>query len=448
MTQASDYSSVWRSDCADTEGSAAAALKDATVCGDWTALLGSASECRRVIRQADDMIPEEVEVSVIIPCLNEEKTLGGCIRQAQEALRAAGLRGEVIVSDNGSSDGSVRIAESLGARVVQQPQRGYGNALRRGFEAARGRFLIMGDADMSYDFGEIPRFVEKLREGHDLVMGSRFKGRILPGAMPWKNQWIGNPILTRLLNLFFGTRISDAHCGLRGLTKDAFERLRLQTPGMEFASEMVVKAGMAKMRITEVPVVLHPDGRERPPHLRPWRDGWRHLKFMLMFSPTFVFFIPGVALMSLGLFFLVSQLFAPAGGPLLVGRVRMDYHWSIAGSLLVLVGYHVVNVHYFAKIYGIAHGLREADRVTNRLFNLLTLERVLVVGLLIALVGLVADVAVIVRWIARNYDFGAYARAYTRLGIFGSTLIAIGVATMFNAFFFSILGDPTKYGRR
>ena len=207
---------------------------------------------------------DAVEVSVVLPCLNEEKTLAACIRQAQEAIKAAGLRGEVVVSDNGSTDRSVEIAESLGARVVHQSKKGYGNALMKGFEEARGKYLIMGDADMSYDFGELPRFIAKLREGYDLVMGSRFKGEILPGAMPWKNKWIGNPVLTGVLNLFFGTRVSDAHCGLRALAKDAFQRMRLHTPGMEFASEMVVKAGMARMRIAEVPITHIPTAATAP----------------------------------------------------------------------------------------------------------------------------------------------------------------------------------------
>jgi len=388
-----------------------------------------------------------IEVSVVMPCLNEEKTLAACIRQAQEAIKAAGLRGEVVVSDNGSTDRSVEIAESLGARVVRQSKKGYGNALMKGFEEARGKYLIMGDADMSYDFGELPRFIAKLREGYDLVMGSRFKGKILPGAMPWKNKWIGNPVLTGVLNLFFGTRVSDAHCGLRALAKDAFQRMRLHTPGMEFASEMVVKAGMARMRIAEVPITLHPDGRDRAPHLRPWHDGWRHLKFMLMFSPTFVFLLPGALFMGVGLLLVVSQLFAPADGPLHAGPIRMDYHWSIAGSLLLLLGYHVINVHYFAKIYAVTHGLREPEPMLDRMMHSLTLEKALLAGLLTMLVGLAADGVVLWCWIQQGYDFGVYFRAYTRLGIFGSTLIALGAATIFNAFFFSILGDPTKYGR-
>ncbi len=389
---------------------------------------------------------ESIEVSVVMPCLNEEKTIAACVRQAQETLRKAGLRGEVIVADNGSTDGSVKIAESLGARVVHQTKRGYGNALIKGFEEARGKYLIMGDADMSYDFGEVGRFVEKLREGNDLVMGSRFKGKILPGAMPWKNKWIGNPALTTILNILFGTRVSDAHCGLRALTKDAFQRMNLRTPGMEFASEMVAKAGMCGMRIGEVPITLHPDGRGRPPHLRPWRDGWRHLKFMLMFSPTFVFLFPGLLFMGAGAILVVSQLFAPADNALLIGPVHMDYHWALGGSMLMLVGYHLITVHFFAKIYAVTHGLRPPDPNLNRLLNLLTLERVLIIGLLIAVVGTAADVAVVGCWIRQDYDFGAQFRAYTRLAIFGTTLVAIGAATMFNAFFYSILGDPAKYG--
>src|SRR4051812_13948687 len=246
--------------------------------------------------QADD-----VEVSVIMPCLNEARTVGRCVDKAIRAMEELGVLGEVIVADNGSSDGSPEIARQHGARVVPVARRGYGSALQAGIAAARGRYVIMGDADDSYDFSRLEPFIERLREGHDLVMGNRFRGGIRPGAMPWHHRYIGNPVLTGILNLFFRSPIRDAHCGLRAFRRDSYARLDLRSPGMEFASEMVVRACLSRQKITEVPTVLHPDGRDRPPHLRSFRDGWRHLRFLLMSPPTFLFLIPGLLLTVLGL---------------------------------------------------------------------------------------------------------------------------------------------------
>src|SRR5437588_9677070 len=242
---------------------------------------------------------DDVELSVVMPCLNEARTVGRCVSKAVAELERLGVRGEVVVADNGSTDGSQAIAREHGARVVPVAERGYGSALQGGVAAARGRHIVMGDADDSYDFGVLEPFLERLRAGDELVMGNRFKGGIRPGAMPWHHKYIGNPVLTGILNLFFHTPVGDAHCGLRAFRKDAFERLDLRTPGMEFASEMVVKASLNKQKISEVPIILYPDGRDRPPHLRSFRDGWRHLRFLLLMCPTWLYFVPAMVL-SLG----------------------------------------------------------------------------------------------------------------------------------------------------
>ena len=242
---------------------------------------------------------EQLALSILMPCLNEAETLAVCVRKAKASLTQSGLRGEVIVADNGSSDGSVQIAEELGARVVHVPEKGYGNALRAGIEAAQGKWIIMGDADDSYDFSDLDRFVEKLQQGYHLVMGCRLPsggGTIMVGAMPWKHRWLGNPVLSWVGRLFFKCPVHDFHCGLRGFSREAYEQMDLRTTGMEFASEMVIKATVKSLRITEVPITLFKDGRSRPPHLRSWRDGWRHLRFMLLFSPTWLFLVPGVLL--------------------------------------------------------------------------------------------------------------------------------------------------------
>lgn len=310
------------------------------------------------------------EVSIVIPCLNEENSIGIVVEKARRAIEMMGVPGEVIVADNGSTDRSVEIALSKGARVVPVAQKGYGSALRGGIEAAKGRIIVIGDADDSYDFLEAPKLVAKVKEGYDLVVGSRFKGRILPGAMPWTSK-IGNPLMTATLNLLFGVNTTDSQSGMRAFTKEAYRKMQLQATGMEFASEMLIKAGKAKLRIAEVPITLHPDKRGRPPHLRPIRDGWRHLKLMLTYSPTVLFFVPGVFLMLLGVALMGSQLFAPMDKPLwLFGRVRMDFHWAILGSLLTLSGYQVITAHFLAKVYSVSHRFQEQDKWVAFLFPL------------------------------------------------------------------------------
>jgi len=382
------------------------------------------------------------EVSIVIPCLNEENSIGIVVEKAKRAIEMMGMSGEVIVADNGSTDRSVEIALSKGARVVHVAQKGYGNALRGGIEAARGRIIVIGDADDSYDFLEAPKLVEKIREGYDLVVGSRFKGRILPGAMPWTSK-IGNPIMTFTLNLLFKVNTSDSQSGMRAFTKEAYRKMQLQATGMEFASEMLIKAGKAKLRIAEVPITLHPDKRGRPPHLRPIRDGWRHLKLMLTYSPTVLFLIPGLTLMLIGLALMGSQLLAPMDKPIwLFGRLKMDFHWAILGSLLTLTGYQVITAHFMAKIYSVTHRFQEQDRWLEIGFRYLNAERVLALSLLAIAIGLWMDGWVLWDWLKRGY--GELVSGHTRLVIFGSTLIALGIQTFFNAFVFSILCGPVK----
>src|SRR5579864_1287179 len=271
---------------------------------------------------ASASVEDHVDVSVVIPCLNEANSLGVCVSKAMEAFRAAGLCGEVVVADNGSTDGSIEIAEKLGARVVLVAQRGYGSALRSGIGAARGAFIVMGDADDSYDFSEVPRFVEKWRQGNDVVMGNRFRGEIKPGAMPWHHKYLGNPVLSSLLNVLFRSGIGDSHCGMRGFTREVFDRMDLRSTGMEFASEFVIKAAQLGAKITEIPITLWPDKRGRPPHLRSFRDGWRHLRFMLLYAPNWLFIAPGAFLFVFGL----ALVFWLLPGPRAVGSVIFDIH--------------------------------------------------------------------------------------------------------------------------
>jgi glycosyltransferase involved in cell wall biosynthesis len=389
---------------------------------------------------------DAVEVSVVLPCLNEARTLEGCVRAAQDAFARLGVDGEVLVADNGSTDGSQEIARGLGARVVDVPLRGYGAAITGGCRAAKGRYLLVADADMSYDLGEMGPLLDELRAGRDLVLGSRFKGTIQPGAMPWKNRVIGNPALTGALRVLFRARhISDAHSGFRGLTREAFDKLNLRTPGMEFASEMIVRACRLGLSIGEVPITLRPDQRGRAPHLRPWRDGWRHLKFMLMFAPGALFLLPGLAMMIVGIVLLGAQVFAPADEPLRVGGLRFDFHWAIFGGLLCVVGYQVVNTYLIARIYSVTHDLRIDDRSLTRAFRYATLERALLFGALGLLAGVGVVAFVVVDWVRGG--LGPLVAGDTRLLVLGSTFVALGVQTISNAFIFSILGDRYQRDR-
>ena len=392
----------------------------------------------------------EVTVTVVMPCLNEAASVGSCVVEAQQAMQRLGLTGEVIVADNGSVDDSPAIAERAGARVVTEPIRGYGSAVQAGCRAAAGRFIVIGDADHSYDFSEIGLLIAALEAGADLVLGSRFKGRILPHAMPWKNRYIGNPLLTFALRVLFRARgISDAHSGLRAVTRDAFELLQLRTLGMEFASEMIVRASRLRLSIAEVPITLRPALRRRAPHLRPWRDGWRHLKFMLMFAPGALFLGPGAVLMFAGLALLGSQVFAPADSALRLGQMRLGFHWAILGSLFCVASYQLVNAYFFARIYSVTHDLKTSDPFLSRAFGFISLERALALGLVVSVVGVGLLGYVLAMWIGSG--FGSLSFRLTRLVIFGATLFAIGVQTVTNAFVFSIIGDRYQrtlmYGR-
>jgi hypothetical protein len=371
------------------------------------------------------------DISVVMPCLDEARTLPVCIRSAQEAIARSGLSGEVIVSDNGSTDGSVEIAKSLGARVVHAETRGYGAAYLRGLEAARGRYIVMGDSDASYDFGDLERFVTPLREGYDAVIGTRLRGTILPGAMPPLHRYVGNPLLTGILNLFFRAGVSDAHCGMRSITREAARRLHFVTTGMEFASEMIVKMAKARLRIAEVPIVYHPDGRARRPHLRSFRDGWRHLRFMLLYSPKWLFLIPGGLLAALGLLI----LFALAGGPRVVGGIRFDVHSMVFGMICALVGSQIAIVGLFAKVYAHVEKL-DVDPAIDRAAEWVTLERALAIAGVVLAIGLAINLWILAQWIQSGFT---YLNAL-RVSLLGATLMALGVQGIFAAFFFSMLG--------
>jgi hypothetical protein len=376
-----------------------------------------------------------LEVSVVMPCLNEARTVGRCVAKARAALERMGVCGEIVVADNGSGDGSAEIARQHGARVVHVDRKGYGSALQAGITAARGRYVIMGDADDSYDFSRLEPFVERLRQGDELVMGNRFKGGIEPGAMPWLHRYVGNPVLSGILNLFFHSPIGDAHCGLRGFRKDAYERLNLTTTGMEFASEMVVKACLLRQKISEVPVVLHPDGRDRPPHLRSFRDGWRHLRFLLLLCPLWLYLIPASVLLGGGLG--IMAWLTP--GPRQIGEAVLDVHTMLFGSLAVFLGYQVLWLWAFAKIHGWTSGLLPAETFSRRIFDHLNLERGILVGAVLLLAGVGLIVALFGQWLGN--DFGPLDVTFTmRWALWGFTGIVLGVQTIFGSFFLSMLG--------
>jgi glycosyltransferase involved in cell wall biosynthesis len=378
---------------------------------------------------------EAIELSVVMPCLNEAETLERCIRKAQRALEDANISGEVVIADNGSTDGSVEIAEQAGARVVHVKAKGYGSALMGGIAAARGRFIVMGDADDSYDFGHIPRFVAELHRGADLVMGNRFRGGIQKGAMPALHQYLGNPVLTRVGRVLFRSSAGDFHCGLRAFRKDAYERMGLRTTGMEFASEMVVKATLFKMRIAEVPTTLSPDGRSRPPHLRTWRDGWRHLRFLFLYSPRWLFLYPGLALMLLGT--LLGAWLLPA--PRTVAGVTFDVHTLLYAALFVLLGFQAIAFAVFTKLFAISEGLLPPDPTLDKAFRYITLEVGLLLGALLILLGLGVSIYAVGFW--RSQHFGALDYAQTmRLVIPASLFLTLGVQTVFASFFLSVLG--------
>jgi hypothetical protein len=388
---------------------------------------------------------QNCQVTIVMPCLNEAETLAACIRKSLQGLKDSGVTGEVLVADNGSTDGSIEIAEREGVRVVHVKEKGYGNALRGGIADARGQWVIMGDADDSYDFSRITGFIERLKAGADLVMGCRMPrggGTIMPGAMPWKNRYIGNPSLSFIGRLFFKTPIQDFHCGLRGFSKAAYDRMDLKTTGMEFASEMVMKATLARMRVEEVPITLHKDGRSRPPHLKPWRDGWRHLRFMLIYSPRWLFLVPGLVLALVGAV-LATAIYIQ---PMSLGGVRLDTGAFAVACAAMVAGVQLVSFACITKVFAIGEGLLPDDPRFSRVFRLFTLERGLIAGLIALLVGFGLLIGAVLVW--REAQFGdlPYAENMRRV-IAATTFLLLGVQLMAVSFLMSILGLRTTSRR-
>jgi hypothetical protein len=376
-----------------------------------------------------------LELSIVMPCLNEAGTVAACVRKAQAFLVDHRVAGEVLVADNGSADRSADLAAQAGARVIRVPVKGYGSALQGGIAAAQGRFIIMGDADDSYDFSNLLPFLERLRSGCDLVMGNRFLGGIKAGAMPPLHRFLGNPVLSGIGRLFFRSPVGDFHCGLRGLTKAAFDRLDLQTTGMEFASEMVVKATLLGLRIGEVPTTLAPAGRGHAPHLRPWRDGWRHLRFMLLYSPRWLFLYPGLALVVLGC--VVGTWLLP--GPRPLGRVTLDVHTLLYAALAVLIGFQAVCFAVFAKVFATTTGLLPADQRWARWARRITLELGLAVGGVLILAGLAASIYAVLQW--RQHAFGPLEPSrILRIIIPAILSFTLGCQVVLGSFFLSVLG--------
>ena len=376
-----------------------------------------------------------MELTVVMPCLNEAETVATCVRKAIGFLTESGISGEVLVADNGSTDGSQALAEQAGARVVPISDKGYGNALMGGIVAARGTYVIMGDADDSYDFTNLMPFVEQLRQGADLVMGNRFRGGIAPGAMPPLHKYLGNPVLSFVGRLFFGSKIGDFHCGLRGFNRDSVLALHLQATGMEFASEMVVKATLAGQRVTEVPTTLGKDGRSRPPHLRSWRDGWRHLRFLLLFSPRWLFFLPGLALLTAGL--VIGAIVVPH--PFTVGAVTFDVDTLVAASAMVVIGFQAVLFWLFTQVYAGSEGFLPEEPKVTRLLEKLSLERGLMLGAAIGLAGLAGLITSLLYWNGQKFSHLNYEHSL-RLMIPSVTALIVSCQVILGTFFLSILG--------
>jgi glycosyltransferase involved in cell wall biosynthesis len=387
----------------------------------------------------DGGLPNLPELSVVMPCLNEEATVAVCIEQVRKTLQTHNISGEIIVADNGSTDNSREIARDKGARVVLIENLGYGNALMGGINAARGKYIVMGDADCSYDFSEIPVFLEKLRSGYELVMGNRFQGGIRPGAMSPLHQYVGNPMLTGIGRFFFKAPCGDFHCGLRGFTKAAYERMRLRTTGMEFASEMVVKASLFQLQVCEVPITLSPDRRNRRSHLRSWHDGWRHLRFLLLYSPRWLFFYPGLAMLFAGCAAALWLL----PGPRRVGHIFLDVHTLLYATVAILTGFQAVLFAFFTKVFGITEGLLPEDPRLTRAFRIFNLEKGLFAGTALLVIGLAIA----------SYSFYVWNRAgfgpmnpVVQVRLVAAVIVSItmGVEIIFSSFFLSILGVGRK----
>jgi hypothetical protein len=377
---------------------------------------------------------ESVELTILMPCLNEAETIETCVRKAKGFLDSRGVAGEVVVADNGSTDGSQSLAERAGARVVAIPARGYGAALLGGIQAARGTFVVMGDGDDSYDFTALDPFLEKLRDGYELVMGNRFLGGIEPKAMPPLHKYLGNPVLTGIGRLFFKSPCGDFHCGLRGFRRSSILSLGLTARGMEFASEMVVKATLRKLRMTEVPTTLSRDGRSRPPHLRSWRDGWRHLRFLLLFSPAWLFLYPGVTLLVAGIAAMTWLLPEPRSA----GGVTLDVNTLVFTAAAIVCGFQASAFYVFAKTYAIRSGLLPEDRVVTRLRELLRMEVGLIVGLIMVLFGLGLAAYAIGFWTVRSFGH-LDPQQSLRIVVPAATLLILGIQIMFSSCLLSIL---------
>ncbi len=375
------------------------------------------------------------ELTILMPCLDEAETIGICVKKAKDFIDSRNIDGEVLVADNGSTDGSREISDTLGARVVAVAHKGYGSALLGGIAAARGRYVIMADADDSYDFSALDPFVEKLRDGYDLVMGNRFKGGIKPGAMPPLHRYLGNPVLTGIGRLFFGSPAGDFHCGLRGFNRRAVEDLGLTSTGMEFASEMVVKATLQRLRIAEVATTLSPDGRSRSPHLRSWRDGWRHLRFLLLFSPRWLFLYPGAVLMVLGLATMLWLL----PGPRQLGGLTLDVHTLAYSAAAIVCGFQAVAFGVFTKIYAIDAGLLPEDPRIAKLGDVFSLEIGIIVGALLLLGGLAASIFAVEIW-GRSEFSDLDPTVSMRIVLPSVTALILGLQVIFSSFFFSVLG--------
>jgi glycosyltransferase involved in cell wall biosynthesis len=382
----------------------------------------------------------DCEVSIVMPCLNEAETLATCIVKAQRFLEGAGMAGEILVADNGSTDGSQQIAAAHRARVIEVNERGYGAALIGGIGAARGRYVIMGDSDDSYDFSRLDEFIAKLRGGYDLVMGNRFKGGIAPGAMPPLHKYLGNPILSGIGRLFFGSRCGDFHCGLRGFNKASIQRLQLSSMGMEFASEMVVKATLLNLKVADVPTTLGKDGRSRPSHLRSWRDGWRHLRFLLMYSPNWLFLYPGLALSGLGLSVSVALL----GGPMTIGRITFDVHTLLVASSLIVLGTQIVGMAWIAKKYAYLRNLLPPDDswLTMAIMGT-SLEVGVALGLALFMFGALGIIIAIWIWGSLSFQALNYS-SMLRLLIPAVASMITGAQTIFTSFLSALIEIRTR----
>lgn len=391
-----------------------------------------------MIIQAKHLQPEPpvtLELTLLMPCLNEAETLATCIRKAHLGAQRAGISAyEILIADNGSTDGSREIALAEGARVIAIPARGYGAALLGGIQSAQGRYILMGDADDSYDWSALTAFVERLRAGDELVMGTRIKGRILAGAMPPLHRWLGNPVLTFIGNWLFGCRVSDFHCGMRGFQADKMRSLELRTNGMEFASEMVIRASLSQFTISEVPIVYYPDGRSRPPHLRTWRDGWRHLSFMLLMSPLWLFVVPGITLMAFGL--LANLLILP--GTFFIGRIALDVHTLLVGNVALMVGVQLLAFGILGRTFAYQQHLLPQPPRLLAFMNAFSLNNGLLLGALIVLVGLIPMAHSVQLWL--NVSFGSLNyQVVLRWLIPGLTLCVIGIQIIFSSFMLALL---------